>query len=160
MLNFNNLLSFKTKVIVIAVIFALLPFFGPFYTDYMSKNSVNSVVINGHVINVEIADEGPEWQKGLMYRESLCEACGMLFQMPEAVHKFWMKNTLIPLDIIYVDNKGIIKKIYKNTVPQSLQSLSSIVPVNGVLEINGGISDKLGIAVGDKVIHPYFENVE
>lgn len=164
MFKASELLSFKTKIIIIGVIFALLPFFAPYYTNYMNKNSVNSVLVTTsqnqeHLFKVEIADSSSEWQKGLMYRETMCADCGMLFQMPERVQNFWMKNTFIPLDIIYIDSKGIIKKIYKSTTPKSLTPLSSIVPVNGVLEINGGMTDKLNIAEGDKVLHPYFKNI-
>jgi uncharacterized membrane protein (UPF0127 family) len=81
----------------------------------------------------------------------------MLFEMgQEAITSFWMKNTLIPLDMLFIAKNGEIKTIHENAEPKSLTGISSEVPVYAVLEINGGRAKALGIKRGDQVIHPYF----
>jgi len=109
---------------------------------------------------VEIADTPETWSSGLMNRKEMPEKQGMLFEMKDGIKTFWMKDTYIPLDIIFIDKKGTIKTIQKNATPMSLAYIGSRVSVNGVLEINGGLSDKLGIAVGDTVDHSYFKSAK
>jgi len=111
-----------------------------------------------HAFNVEIADNEEERQKGLMFRESLPEDGGMLFDFgnPQPA-TIWMKNTLIPLDILFIDTDGEVVAIARNAVPHSLRLISPGVPVKGVLEINGGAAAKLGIKPGDTVVHPMFK---
>jgi len=154
----------KINKVKLAMVFLLLilPALYVYYSIHKMLNDNLVIETSSRRIyrfKIEIADEPEEWKKGLMFRQELCEHCGMLFKLPERVQQFWMKDTFIPLDIIYIDNKGIIKKIYKMTTPESLSPLSSEVSVNGVLEINGGMSDKLKISVGDEVFHPYFGNL-
>ena len=95
-----------------------------------------------------------------MYRDSLPEMSGMLFvyERPQRA-VFWMKNTLIPLDMIFISEDGSIEMIARNTVPGSLRTISPGVPVRAVLEINGGQAAELGIQPGDAVQHPLFDNV-
>ena len=69
----------------------------------------------------------------------------------------WMKNTLIPLDMLFIAEDGVVVKVVERTVPLSLTSISSDRAVRGVLELNGGTADRLGIRPGDQVIHPAFE---
>ncbi len=111
-----------------------------------------------HAFNVEIADTEEERQKGLMFRESLPEDGGMLFDFgnPQPA-TIWMKNTLIPLDILFINTDGEVLAIARNAVPHSLRLITPGVPVKGVLEINGGAAAKLGIKPGDTVIHPMFK---
>ena len=112
-----------------------------------------------HNFNVEIAATPMNIQVGLMYRKSMPKDEGMLFQLggePREI-SFWMKNTLIPLDIIFVAKDGTIVKIHEMTEPKSLTSRPSGSPVTGAVELNGGTAQKLGIRSGDKVIHPYFQ---
>ena len=92
-----------------------------------------------------------------MFREHMDPDHGMLFEMDgTAITQFWMKNTLIPLDMLFIAPDGTIKTIHENAVPKSLDSISSEVPVSAVLELNGGRAQALGIAAGDKVIYSFF----
>ncbi len=96
-----------------------------------------------------------EQAKGLMHRSFLAKSAGMLFCFDsEALRSFWMKNTLIPLDIIFISAQGAIVNIVENARPMSEESVKSGAPAQYVLEINGGLCQAFGIAVGDQVI-PY-----
>lgn len=110
-----------------------------------------------HSFRVEIARTRAERGLGLMYRTRLGPDAGMLFdyRTPRPV-AMWMKNTLIPLDMLFIDSRGRIVKIAARTVPGSTAAVSSGKPVRAVLEINGGTAQRLGIAVGDLVRHPIF----
>lgn len=111
-----------------------------------------------HTFRVEVARTMAEQEKGLMFRTEMAADQGMLFEMNNnTVTRFWMKNTLIPLDMLFLAADGTVRKIHANAVPKSLKAVSSGVPVQAVLEINGGKAKTLGLAVGDKVIHPYFK---
>lgn len=112
-----------------------------------------------HDFTVEIARTPVEQEVGLMYRKELAPGRGMLFEMGKPAEKtaFWMKNTLIPLDMIFIAEDGTIVKIHANATPQSLTAISSDQPVTGVLEIAGGEAEKMGIKAGDKVDYPYFK---
>lgn len=110
-----------------------------------------------HTIKIEVAATPVDQEIGLMFREHMDPDHGMLFAMGRTdVLSFWMKNTLIPLDMLFIAPDGTIKKIHENAEPKSLKGVSSEVPVSAVLELNGGRARALGIAEGDKVIHPYF----
>ena len=102
--------------------------------------------------NIEIADNEYETQTGLMDRKSMKDTNAMLFIFPDMqLRSFYMKNTLIPLDIIYLDNNNSIVSIQENTKPLDEASLPSGSPAQYVLEINGGLSQQLNIEVGDKM---------
>ncbi|HYF23714.1 MAG TPA: DUF192 domain-containing protein [Caulobacteraceae bacterium] len=106
---------------------------------------------------VEIADDEEERRQGLMHRTDLPADRGMLFQFPDVRERsFWMQNTPLPLDIIYIGADGRIVSIARNTVPYSEAPVPSYGGAKGVLEINGGLSDRLGIEEGDQVRHPFF----
>jgi uncharacterized membrane protein (UPF0127 family) len=108
-----------------------------------------------HAFRVEMARTDAEQQQGLMYRTSLPADGGMLFPTPQPQPRsFWMKNTLIPLDMIFIREDGSIARIAEETVPQSLDPVASGEPVIAVLEIAGGRSAALGIAEGDQVSWP------
>jgi uncharacterized membrane protein (UPF0127 family) len=101
---------------------------------------------------VEVARSASEQAKGLMFRTRLGPDEGMIFPMdPPRGASFWMKNTVIPLDLIFVAPDGRISNIAANAVPYDLNPLTSIGPVKAVLEIAGGRAAELGIAPGDKV---------
>lgn len=103
-------------------------------------------------LDIEIADSEYETQTGLMHRTSMNENQGMLFIFPDiAVHSFYMKNTQIPLDIIFVDQNLKVVHIQENTVPFSETGISSNVPVQYVLEINAGLVEKWGVEIGDRI---------
>jgi uncharacterized protein len=107
-------------------------------------------------IEIEIADNGEERQKGLMYRKSMDEAKGMLFVFPvEDQQAFWMKNTVLSLDIMFVGKDKKIVKIHKNTTPFSEKDLPSGKPAMYVVETIAGFSDKYGIKEGDKIEFSY-----
>ena len=90
-----------------------------------------------------------------MYRRDLAGDAGMLFIYErDKPISMWMKNTLIPLDMLFLARDGRIVRIAARAVPMSLQTISSGEEVAAVLELNGGTADRLGIAAGDRVIHP------
>lgn len=102
--------------------------------------------------NIEIAESDYEVETGLMYRAGMEDDQAMLFIFPdEAMHYFYMKNTEFPLDILFIKSDKRVGSIQKNAKPYDENSLSSVVPIRYVLEINAGLSDKLGIKVGDSV---------
>jgi len=108
--------------------------------------------------NIELAITPQERSKGLMYRENLPLDQGMLFIYPfNQQITMWMKNTQIPLDMIFINTNGDIEDIIRMTIPNSLIHLTTKNKVKAVLEINGGLSKYLKINKGDKVIYPIFE---
>lgn len=103
-------------------------------------------------IDIEIADDSAQRAQGLMYRKSMDDDKGMLFIMERNEQQgFWMKNTYIPLDIIYVSADSTIVDIYKNAKPLTTTSMPSRGPAKYVVEVNGGWTTKYGIAKGDKI---------
>ena len=112
------------------------------------------IVAHGHHDHFEvwIADTPPRQEQGLMFVRDLPATQGMLFPQdaPQVAH-FWMKNTYVPLDMVFVGEDGRIAKIIANARPFSLDVLSSDVPVIAVLEIRGGEAQQLGLRVGDRV---------
>ena len=108
-----------------------------------------------HRFQVEIADEPRERARGLMFRRVMAADAGMLFDFEEEQPaSFWMRNTYIPLDMLFIRGDGIIESIGERTTPLSEKSVRSRGPVRYVLEINGGLSDQLGIEAGDSVAGP------
>ncbi len=104
------------------------------------------------IVAAEVADTPASMKHGLMDREHLAEDSGMLFDFPQTqVVKMWMKNTKIPLDMLFVSENGEIKYIKRLAKPQSLEIISSKVPVRYVLEVNAGFADRHGIAEGDRM---------
>jgi uncharacterized membrane protein (UPF0127 family) len=104
-------------------------------------------------IDIEIADNDYEREKGLMYRHSLPDSAGMLFIFDRPkVLSFWMRNTYIPLDIIFADEDKQIVKIQKNAEPLFYGLISSHKTAKYVVEVNGGFSDRFGIVVGDHIV--------
>jgi uncharacterized protein len=110
----------------------------------------------GHAnFNVSIADTGPERSQGLMNVPDMPLMTGMLF-VYEAPHRasFWMHNTLIPLDMLFAGPDGTILSVHENATPQDDTSIPGGDGIQYVLEINGGMAHRLGIAVGDVLQHP------
>jgi hypothetical protein len=122
------------------------------------ESTLEIVTKNGvHVFTVEIAKTDEERQKGLMFRKELPEGRGMLFDFKPDQHvSMWMRNTYIPLDMLFINGDGTIRRIAENTEPLSEKTIPSGGPVRGVLEVIGGTAKKLGIKAGDKVAHPLF----
>ena len=103
-------------------------------------------------IDVEIADTPEKRSMGMMYRSALGDRQGMLFVFPEEEYQsFWMKNTAVSLDMIFVSAKNEIVTIHEDTTPYSPQSYSSTKPAQFVVEVNAGFVAKHGIAVGDRI---------
>jgi uncharacterized membrane protein (UPF0127 family) len=113
---------------------------------------------NGPVtLHVEIADDDAERARGLMFRESLADNHGMLFHFQEPEHaSFWMRNTIISLDIIFIGVDGRILNIAERTTPYSDAPIPAAGLTRGVLEIRGGRAAELDIRPGDRVRHPIF----
>ena len=110
-----------------------------------------------HIFSVEVVDNDADRAKGLMYRKELPEGRGMLFDFHRDQEvSFWMQNTYIPLDMIFIRGDGQILRIEENTVPLSTRMIPSRGAVRAVLEVIGGTSRKLGIAPGDRVSSPTF----
>jgi uncharacterized membrane protein (UPF0127 family) len=108
-------------------------------------------------LELEIADEPLERQRGLMHRRQLAERSGMLFDFgAEQTVYMWMKNTYIPLDMLFVAADGRIVHVAARTVPFSEATIRADRPVRGVVEIAGGEAERLGIAPGDLVVRPLF----
>ena len=126
----------------------------PGRADELRTASLDIVTAKGpsYRFTVEIADTPAEREHGLMGRTDLAARAGMLFEFPESdVVAFWMKDTPIPLDMLFIDKDGRVAHIAERAVPFDLTPISSLVPVTEVLELNGGTADKLGIREGDKV---------
>lgn len=105
-----------------------------------------------HQFRVEVAKTEEQHRLGLMFRRKLDRDAGMLFifDIPKIL-KIWMKNTFIPLDILFIDSQGVIISIKERALPMSLQTISSGEPAVAVLELNGGTVSRLDIKPGDKV---------
>lgn len=109
--------------------------------------------------DIELAIDDSHRQYGLMFRDSLPEMNGMLFVYDRRRKlSMWMKNTFISLDILFIDDDGKIINIEKSAQPRSLSLIRSDRAAKAVLELNGGLTDKLGINVGDEILHSTFDN--
>lgn len=105
---------------------------------------------------VEMALSPEEQRRGLMYRESLADDAGMLFlYRADAPRRMWMKNTLIPLDMLFIRADGSIESIAQRTEPLSERVIASRGPVRAVLELRGGLTEEVRIRPGDRVLHPW-----
>jgi len=110
-----------------------------------------------HEFTVELAVSPEQKSRGLMFRERMAPDAGMLFDFGTSQPvSFWMKNTLIPLDMIFITADGRIRNIAAETRPLSLEPVFSDGRVLGVLELNAGTAERLGIKPGDRVVHPIF----
>ena len=105
-----------------------------------------------YLLSIWVVHSAKEKARGLMYVRNMPEQSGMLFVYTESDQRsMWMKNTYIPLDIIFIKNSETISSIARDTEPLSLKNIRSIEPVNYVLEINAGMTKKMGIVPNDKV---------
>lgn len=110
-----------------------------------------------HRFTVELADTDERRTLGLMYRTSLAADAGMLFDFKvDRPVTMWMRNTRIPLDMLFITRDGRVLNIAQRTVPFTEHSIPSDGPVRAVLELNGGTAERLGLKPGDRVIHPLF----
>ena len=110
---------------------------------------------------VEIADEPAEQAQGLMFRDSLASSAGMLFVFPAPeAPVFWMKNTLIPLDMVFIAPDGTVARVHPEAVPGDLTPIPGGDGILAVLEIKGGMAAALGVGPGDAVRHPAFDGAD
>lgn len=107
--------------------------------------------------SIELADTPQERSRGLMFRETMASGAGMLFvyETPQPA-SFWMKNTLIPLDIVFTDRSGTVTRIHHRAVPGDLTPIDGGAEVYAVLEINGGLAERMGLNVGSQMRHHVF----
>lgn len=142
----------KKRYIISIIIILVLIISGVIISNNYSKSEV--CTIDKKCIKIEIAQTEEERTQGLMYREILDNNSGMLFIFTqENIYPFWMKDTLIPLDIIWINNADTIVFIQKNALPCKTEICESYYPnisASYVFEINSGKADELGLKVGDK----------
>lgn len=110
-----------------------------------------------HRFSVEVMRTEPQREQGLMFRRYLPQDRGMLFDFKtERRIMMWMKNTFLPLDMIFIERAGTVVGVAENTEPLSERIIPSGAPAYGVLEVNSGTAARIGLKVGDKVHHPLF----
>ena len=110
-----------------------------------------------HKFVVDVATTMAQRQMGLMYRKKMARNSGMMFDFgEEQLIAMWMKNTLIPLDMLFVDKTGKILQIERATTPLSLETIAGRRPAMSVIELNAGLTTELGISEGDQVMHNIF----
>jgi len=112
-----------------------------------------------HQFTVEVAETPAQMTQGLMFRQTMAADAGMLFDYKQpTMATMWMRNTLIPLDMLFVDAQGRIVNIHERAVPETDDVIAAAAPVRAVIELNGGTAARLGIKPGDQVLHPIFGN--
>jgi uncharacterized membrane protein (UPF0127 family) len=143
-------------------VFLLCVLFACSFTEVSAACREDAVILRGDWgqarFSVEIAATAEERARGLMFRESLPKSSGMLFlyEDPQPL-SFWMKNTLIELDMIFFDSSGTVQTIHHRAKPGDLQPKAGSGDLIAVLEINGGLARSLGISNGSQIRHPAFE---
>lgn len=143
-----------------ALLFLLLPLAGAAEEITWETDSlvIETAAGERHAFTVELALTGEQQARGLMHRESLAEDAGMLFVYPrDRMISMWMRNTLISLDMLFLDRRGRIVRIAERTTPLSDATISSGRPARAVLEVPAGTARRLGLATGDRVLHAAFE---
>ena len=155
----STTLNFRT------VLFSTLLVSVGFSADAEATCSESHVAVKGGFgearFTIELADEPNERAQGLMHREVMARSAGMLFvfEQPQTV-AFWMKNTLIPLDMIFADTAGRILRIHENAIPHDETPIPGGEGVFAVLEVNAGLSKRFGFKAGDALQHPAFLSSE
>jgi uncharacterized membrane protein (UPF0127 family) len=143
------------------IILCLLLAVGVFGSAAFAQNLEPLEVVTSsgsHVLQVEIASDEASRERGLMNRRYMPADRGMLFEFPiEEPVAFWMKDTYIPLDMIFIGHDGAVVGVVENAEPLSETTIPSGAPTSAVLEVNGGVAASLGIRPGDKVKHSFFK---
>jgi uncharacterized protein len=143
------------SVLAFAILFALTP--GAALAQTLDRLEI-ATASGVHVFNVEVVSDEAGREKGLMYRRYMPQDRGMLFNFnEEGPVAFWMKNTYIPLDMIFISRKGVVTSIAANAEPMSERLIPSGGPVYAVLEVNGGVARSIGLKAGDKVKDAIFK---
>jgi len=150
----------RRSVLLLALALGLVPLLGATYTAAMEKGMLEIATKSGvRAFNIDVAVTEDEREKGLMFRTDVPDGYGMLFDFKrDEMVSMWMKNTLVSLDMIFIRKDGTIARIAENTEIKSERIISSGEPVRAVLEVVAGTAKKYGIAAGDKVGYPLFNN--
>jgi uncharacterized protein len=152
---------FRVRLLVFVLLAAAIPARGALAQLQQFPTAPLTIESAGgsHKFSVEVATTPAQMEQGLMFRRSLAPDGGMIFdfRMP-SMATMWMKNTLIPLDMLFVDAQGRIVNIHERAVPGSLDTIAAAAPVRAVIELNGGTAARLGIRPGDRVVFPMFGN--
>ena len=153
--------SFSASNFIVVWLAKVVLAFGLLASNFASAAELHPLEIvtrtGVQVFSVEEAKTDAERERGLMFRTALPEGQGMIFDFsPEQNVSMWMKNTLIPLDMIFIRADGRILRIAENTKTQSEDIISSGGPVRAVVEVIAGTAKKFGIAPGDRVAYPIF----
>ena len=145
-------------LLVVAIVTPLSAIAQQDITFNQTKIVIETKSGNKHGFAVELAESNAQKSRGLMFRTQMAADAGMLFLYKQnRVVSMWMANTFLPLDILFVEANGRIASIAANTIPQSREPISSRKRVLAVLELNAGAVSRLGISVGDRVIHERFK---
>jgi len=143
--------------------FAVAALFSVFASPLWAACQADRVSLRGDWgearFTVEIVDTAQDRSRGLMFRESMPASSGMLFvyEHPQSV-TFWMKNTLIPLDMIFADRTGVVRHVHNKAIPGDLTPIPGGSGIYVVLEINGGLANSLGITPGTQIRHKVFSD--
>ncbi len=160
----NFAIATSTLVLIYLIGFMIYWFFPSIFFKFGSSNlqktenfrtTDSKLALN--LESVEIANSPDEIERGLMYRKELCQKCGMLFVMPNNNYQyFWMKNTKIPLDIIFIDQNYKVVNIAENTTPFSTDNVASEGLAKYVLEVNAGLAKQNNLQKADLIDVPKF----
>ncbi len=149
-INRSFIIFFSLIIIAAGAAYLFLFFYKAKTIDVLSASHPN------FIIHAELAKTPAQWSRGLMYRPSLPADSGMLFIFPqESIQSFWMKNTLIPLDMIFISADQKIVDLKNNFLPCTADpcpTYQSAAPAKYVLEVNGGLVKKMGISLGENII--------
>jgi hypothetical protein len=149
----------RRRLLLLVLLLAALPAAaGRAQLQHFPTASLTIVTASGrHRFTVEVATTPAQMEQGLMFRRHLAPDAGMIFDFgAPTTPTFWMKNTLIPLDMLFVDARGRIVNIRERAVPGSLEPISAAAMARAVIELNGGTAARLRIKPGDRVIFPIF----
>jgi len=158
LLRLLSLLALLTAAAVPAAAQTLVPAPAPAEAVATPDRGDSAVLVTAggaYTFTVEIADDPIERARGLMFREEMARDHGMLFDFGGEGHRdFWMKNTPLSLDIIFIRGDGTVDSIAAATTPFSTASIPSDGPARFVLEVNAGVAEEIGLAPGDRLLHP------
>ena len=146
-------------LLLLVVVAVLNPAFADELVTFKTSSLVIDTASGPQRFSIELAITQQEQHQGLMFRRAMPADAGMLFDLGATqIATFWMKNTLIPLDMLFISADGRVADIHERAVPLSEATIDSKVPVRAVLELNGGTVARLGIKPGDIVHHAVFGN--
>ena len=152
----------NTAILTVLTVIAWTAVAGAQATAAFERTTLSIETAQGsHEFDIELALAPAQQSQGLMFRRQLAADAGMLFyHRRDKVATMWMRNTFVPLDMLFVAADGRIVHIVERTVPQSLTTITAGKPVRAVLEVNAGTVRRLAIQSGDRLIHPLFGNAD